>query len=89
MQVRAKDSFSNWKSTNEDSAQNAANGSVPLLMATCGPGVKNGDFNGPSSFFESKGLPKKTVTGGKSNDKKQQKELWKYSEECIGSEFEI
>mmetsp|Transcript_9490 Transcript_9490/g.21778 ORF Transcript_9490/g.21778 Transcript_9490/m.21778 type:complete len:146 (+) Transcript_9490:1315-1752(+) len=88
-QVRAKEYFSNWKIINKFFAQSAADGSMPLLMATCGPGVKNGDFIGPGSGDEMKGPPKIVSTGGNSKDEKQRKDLWAYSEECLESIFEI
>mmetsp|Transcript_12509 Transcript_12509/g.29011 ORF Transcript_12509/g.29011 Transcript_12509/m.29011 type:complete len:348 (+) Transcript_12509:84-1127(+) len=89
LQLKAADSMQNWKSMNQGYAQSAADGSMPLLMATCGHGVKNGDYIGPSNAGEMKGLPKVVSVGGNGKDEAQGNELWEYSEECLDSIFEI
>jgi NAD(P)-dependent dehydrogenase (short-subunit alcohol dehydrogenase family) len=68
-------------------AQSAADGSLPLLMACVSNEVVNGDYLGPKD--NGKGPPVKDKVGGYGNDKKQASDLWVYSEECIGEKFEI
>jgi len=47
LQNAAKDSMTNWEKMNSGNAQSAADGSLPLLMAAVGSGLKQGDYTGP------------------------------------------
>ena len=87
LQNVAKDSMSNWEKSNQDNSQSAADGSLPLLLATLGPEIQNGNYTGPKENF--KGPPIVTPVGGNGNDESMAKELWEYSEECIGTKFEV
>jgi NAD(P)-dependent dehydrogenase (short-subunit alcohol dehydrogenase family) len=89
LQNMARDSMSKWEKMNESNSQSAADGSLPLLMATIGKDVKNGQYFGPGDFMEMKGLPKVVKVGGNGNNKKMAKDLWEYSEECVGEKFSI
>ncbi|KAL3911032.1 MAG: hypothetical protein SGILL_007446, partial [Bacillariaceae sp.] len=57
LQNAAKDSMSNWEKMNSGNAQSAADGSLPLLMATIGKDIKDGDFMGPNGFQNMSGPP--------------------------------
>jgi NAD(P)-dependent dehydrogenase (short-subunit alcohol dehydrogenase family) len=81
--------MSNWEKYNSSSAQSAADGSLPLLMAAISPNVKNGDYIGPGNRGEMNGLPKHCRVQGNGNDARMAASLWEYSEECIGEKFEI
>jgi NAD(P)-dependent dehydrogenase (short-subunit alcohol dehydrogenase family) len=89
LQYAAAEAMSNWQRMNERNAQSAADGSLPLLMATVGASVENGDYLGPSLGMEMKGPPKKAKVGGNGNNAEMAKELWEYSEECLGEKFEV
>jgi len=87
LQYVARDSMpSYWKRINFIGSQSAADGSLPLLMATIGKHVKNGDFVGPARGGL-KGLPRIEKVGGNGNDAKMSKSLWEYSEDCIEEKF--
>jgi NAD(P)-dependent dehydrogenase (short-subunit alcohol dehydrogenase family) len=81
--------MSNWEKYNANTAQSAADGSLPLLMAAVSPNVKNGDYIGPSNRGEMTGPPNHAKVKGNGNDAAMAQSLWEYSEECIGEKFEI
>jgi NAD(P)-dependent dehydrogenase (short-subunit alcohol dehydrogenase family) len=89
LQHVAKDSMSNWEKMNSGNAQSAADGSLPLLMATIGKSVKGGDYCEPSGFQHMKGPPMIGAVGGNGNDAEMAKELWSYTEECLDSKFTL
>jgi len=78
-----------WKKMNQNYAQSAADGSLPLLMACAGEGVANGDFLGPMGRGNMTGPPGKNPVKGYGDDPRQREELWKYSEECTGDKFDV
>lgn len=89
LQNVAKDSVSNWEKLNAGNAQSAADGSLPLLMATVGSSIKGGDYCEPGGAQHMKGAPMVGAVGGNGNDPAMAKELWSYSEECLKSPFTI
>ncbi|KAL3905218.1 MAG: hypothetical protein SGILL_009763, partial [Bacillariaceae sp.] len=89
LQNVAKDSMSNWEKMNSGNAQSAADGSLPLLMATIGKDIKYGDFMGPNGFQNMSGPHVVHAVGGNGNNKAMAKELWSYSEECTDSKFTV
>jgi NAD(P)-dependent dehydrogenase (short-subunit alcohol dehydrogenase family) len=89
LQNQAEMSFRNWQQSNAKYAQSAADGSLPLLMAAVGAGVKNGDYFGPSGKNEMVGPPTKCPVKGHGNDVKMAEEHWDYSCECITDKFDI
>ena len=89
LQNAAKDSMRNWEKANAGNAQSAADGSLPLLMATVSTSIKSGDYLGPSQSMGLKGPPKVVGVGGNGNDMTMAEELWKYSEECVKETFQV
>lgn len=89
LQNVAKDSISNWEKMNAGNAQSAADGSLPLLLATLGKDVKGGDYCEPSLSASFKGPPAVGKVGGNGDNVEMAQELWTYSEECINSKFII
>jgi NAD(P)-dependent dehydrogenase (short-subunit alcohol dehydrogenase family) len=87
LQNVAKDSMSNWEKMNAGNAQSAADGSLPLLMATVSQKVKNGDYAGPETAMT--GPPIIQNVGGNGDNKVMAEELWKYSETCINESFNV
>lgn len=79
--------MSNWEKWNAGNAQSAADGSLPLLLCTVGPDIKNGDYCGPEK--DMKGPPIVAKVGGNGNNAEMAAELWSYSEECLKTTFTI
>ena len=79
--------MNNWEKMNSGNAQSAADGSLPLLLATVGADIKNGDYCGPEKNM--KGAPIVTKVGGNGNNAEMAAELWSYSEECLKTTFSI
>lgn len=69
--------------------QSAADGSLPLLMASVGADVKGGDFIGPSGKQEFTGPPKVTTVGSNAKSEAMAKDLWAYSEEVCNAPFDV
>lgn len=82
-------SMQGWAKMNADSAQSAADGALPILMAATSKSVAGGMFVGPGSWDYCKGPPVITSIGGYGRDKKMAKELWSYSEECCKQGFPV
>ncbi len=59
-------------------------GALPTLYAAVAPGVRGGDFFGPSGFMEMKGYPKKVDSNKRSHDKGTAEKLWEVSEKLTG-----
>ena len=76
-----------WQDMNKKSAQSAADGSLPLLMACVDKTVKSGDYLGPAD--EDKGPPAQAKIGGNGRDEKMAAELWTFSEECCRITFSV
>ena len=89
LQNVAKDSMSNWEKMNSGNAQSAADGSLPLLLSTIGKDIKGGDYCEPSGTQHMSGTPMVGAVGGNGNNVAMAKELWDYSEECVGAKFEV
>ncbi|KAG7354332.1 short chain dehydrogenase [Nitzschia inconspicua] len=89
LQNVAKESMSNWEKMNAGNSQSAADGSLPLLMATVGTSIKGGDYCEPGGFQHIKGPPMVGAVGGNGNDSKMAKELWSYSEDCLKIQFDV
>lgn len=71
----------------ESIAQPAALGALPQLYAATAPGVRGGEYYGPSGFFQSGGYPKRLRSSRRSYDEALARRLWEVSEELIGVEF--
>ncbi|MCP5104015.1 MAG: SDR family NAD(P)-dependent oxidoreductase [bacterium] len=61
-------------------AQGIDMGALPTLYAAVAPGVRGGDFFGPSGFMEMKGYPKKVDSNKRSLDQDVAEKLWAVSE---------
>jgi NAD(P)-dependent dehydrogenase (short-subunit alcohol dehydrogenase family) len=62
-------------------------GALPTLYAAVAPGVKGGDYYGPSGWREMKGYPKKVESNKLSHNWKIAEKLWIVSEELTGVKF--
>lgn len=87
LQYEARDFFWFYKWGNRLFAQSAADGSLPLLHATIGASVRNGDYIGPRYF--SMGPPRKERVQGYGENRNMAASLWEYSEECVGETFDV
>jgi NAD(P)-dependent dehydrogenase (short-subunit alcohol dehydrogenase family) len=87
LQYEGRQFFWFWKFGNQYFAQSAADGSLPLLHATVGVNVRNGDYFGPRYYAT--GPPVKEAVRGHGNNRIMATELWEYSEECIGEPFTV
>eukprot|EP00797_Seminavis_robusta_P005870 Sro1392_g268820.2 (160) ;mRNA; r:8599-9078 len=67
--------------------QSAADGSLPLLMAAVGKGIKGGDYTGPKNFM--RGPPVLADILGYGNDLTLAAKLWDYSEKCMQDKFDL
>ena len=65
-------------------SQTAAMGALPTLRAGFDPGVKGGDYYGPSGFGEQRGFPKKVDSNKRSKNVDDAKRLWTESEKLTG-----
>ena len=65
-------------------AQPPPEGALPTLRAATDPGVKGGQYYGPSRLFESVGPPILVKSNRASHDKKVADELWRRSIELTG-----
>jgi hypothetical protein len=68
-------------------AQTAAMGALPTIYAAAAPGVRGGDYYGPSSVGEMWGSPKQVRSSGRSRDLEAAARLWRVSEELTGVSF--
>jgi NAD(P)-dependent dehydrogenase (short-subunit alcohol dehydrogenase family) len=67
--------------------QAAAMGALPTLCAATAPGVRGGDYFGPSGFGEMWGSPKKVASSSRSHDVAAAARLWQVSRELTGVSF--
>jgi NAD(P)-dependent dehydrogenase (short-subunit alcohol dehydrogenase family) len=68
-------------------AQSDEDGALPSLYAATAPGVRGGDYFGPSGFQESRGAPKKVDSTARSKDTEVAARLWEVSEQLTGVRF--
>jgi hypothetical protein len=59
-------------------------GALPTLRAATDPGVRGGQYFGPSGPAEQRGYPKAVHSSAQSHDKGLQLKVWKASEELTG-----
>jgi NAD(P)-dependent dehydrogenase (short-subunit alcohol dehydrogenase family) len=64
--------------------QSAAAGARPTLYAATAPGVRGGDYYGPSGFVELRGGPKKVGMSRPAQDDAVAARLWEVSEALTG-----
>jgi NAD(P)-dependent dehydrogenase (short-subunit alcohol dehydrogenase family) len=72
------------KLTNLIMAQSAESGARPQLYAATMPGVRGGEYYGPSGLFETRGAPKKVGRTSAAQDEAVAAGLWSVSEELTG-----
>jgi NAD(P)-dependent dehydrogenase (short-subunit alcohol dehydrogenase family) len=65
-------------------SQDAAMGALPTLRAATDPGVRGGEYYGPSGFMEQRGSPKVVRSIKRSHDTAAQRRLWDVSERLTG-----
>ncbi len=78
-----------YKVLNPLLAQSVNAGTLPLLYASVGPDVENGDYFGPRRFGHTRGPTVRHKSVEISYDPEIAKELWKRSEELTGIKFKI
>jgi len=62
-------------------------GAMPTLRAALDPGVKGGEYYGPSGFGEIKGHPERVNSSRRSRDREAARKLWELSEKETGIRF--
>eukprot|EP00440_Ansanella_granifera_P023122 gb/GFBE01025109.1/.p1 GENE.gb/GFBE01025109.1/~~gb/GFBE01025109.1/.p1 ORF type:complete len:344 (+),score=72.33 gb/GFBE01025109.1/:1-1032(+) len=77
-----------WQDANIKTAQSAADGSLPLLMA-CFANIPGGSYTGPSGKDEMTGPPTLVEFGGSAKDEAMARDLWAYSEDQVGVKFNV
>lgn len=65
-------------------SQSAERGALPTLRAATDPGVKGGEYYGPSGFMEATGDPVRVKSSARSLDAGLQHQLWEVSERLTG-----
>ena len=70
-------------------SQTAAEGALPTLHAVLNPGVKGGEYFGPSGFQELTGDVKPARLSKAARDKKTAARLWSVSEQLAGARFPL
>lgn len=68
-------------------AQPAARGALPSLYAATAPGVRGGDFFGPSGFAALRGGPGEAAASARARDAEAASRLWAASEEATSVRF--
>jgi NAD(P)-dependent dehydrogenase (short-subunit alcohol dehydrogenase family) len=68
-------------------SQSTETGALPTLYAATSPGVRGGDYIGPSDFFGSWGPPKKVQSNTRSHDSKAGARLWDVSSDLTGVHY--
>ncbi len=71
----------------EKMMQSAAMGALPTIRAAVDPGVRGGEYYGPSGFMEQRGYPILVQSNKASHNQEDAKKLWDISEELTGVEF--
>ncbi|MFF9012590.1 SDR family NAD(P)-dependent oxidoreductase [Streptomyces sp. NPDC014870] len=69
--------------------QSTEMGALPVLRAATDPGVRGGQYYGPSGIGETRGHPKLVESSGLSHDAAVQRRLWAVSEELTGVTFPV
>jgi NAD(P)-dependent dehydrogenase (short-subunit alcohol dehydrogenase family) len=70
-------------------AQSADAGALPQLYAATAPGVKGGEFYGPSGIAEARGAPKRVRAVRRAYDEEVARRLWDVSEQVTGMTFPL
>jgi NAD(P)-dependent dehydrogenase (short-subunit alcohol dehydrogenase family) len=70
-------------------SQEPAGGALPTLYAATAPGVRGGDYFGPTRMFEMTGPPGPARSTPASKNMETAKRLWDFSEELTGVAFGI
>jgi NAD(P)-dependent dehydrogenase (short-subunit alcohol dehydrogenase family) len=70
-------------------AQCAAMGALPQLYAAVAPGVRGGEYYGPSSIGELWGHPRAVSSSGHSRDVAAARRLWALSEQLTGATYPL
>lgn len=68
--------------------QDAAKGALPQIRAAVDPGVKGGEYYGPSGWNQLGGAPERVQSNQASHNKEDARRLWKVSEELTGVTIE-
>ncbi|WP_152399163.1 oxidoreductase [Paenibacillus cellulositrophicus] len=76
------------RSLNPLFAQSPKMGVLPTLYAATAPGVRGGDYYGPTSL-ELRGYPKKVVSSASSHDEAVARRLWTVSEELTQVKYTL
>ncbi|HBZ69309.1 MAG TPA: short-chain dehydrogenase [Deltaproteobacteria bacterium] len=76
-----------WLLGNRLFAQTPAMGALPILYAAAAPGVRGGDYFGPSRVGEMWGSPKKVRSSSRSYDLEAAVHLWQVSQDLTGVDF--
>ncbi|OXL85868.1 short-chain dehydrogenase [Paenibacillus sp. SSG-1] len=76
------------RSLNPFFAQSPKMGVLPTLYAATAPGVRGGDYYGPTSL-ELRGYPKKVVSSASSHDEAVARRLWTISEELTQVKYTL
>nr|WP_145164603.1 oxidoreductase [Paenibacillus terrae] len=76
------------RSLNPFFAQSPKMGVLPTLYAATAPGVRGGDYYGPTSL-ELRGYPKKVVSSASSHDEAVARRLWTVSEELTQVKYTL
>jgi NAD(P)-dependent dehydrogenase (short-subunit alcohol dehydrogenase family) len=69
-------------------AQSAAMGALPTSYAATAPGVRGGDYIGPSGLGEQWGYPTAVRSNARSHDLEAQRRLWDISEQLTGVRYD-
>ncbi len=59
-------------------------GALPTLMAATDPGIRGGEYIGPTGFMEMRGAPGRARSTRRARDSKVARKLWEVSEELTG-----
>jgi NAD(P)-dependent dehydrogenase (short-subunit alcohol dehydrogenase family) len=70
-------------------AQSAAMGALPQLYAAVAPGVRGGEYYGPSSVGELWGHPRLVTSNARSRDEQAARRLWALSEQLTGVTYPL
>ncbi|MFC2099264.1 oxidoreductase [Candidatus Bipolaricaulota bacterium] len=68
-------------------SQSAAQGARPILRAATDPGVRGGEYYGPSGFLGMRGRPVRVQSARRAHDHDAARRLWSVSEELTGVRF--
>jgi len=69
--------------------QSPAMGALPTLRAATDPGVRGGEYYGPSGPFETSGHPRRVGSSRRSHDADAQRRLWAESERLTGVTYPV